>query len=56
MNKKEDWHTEKLRRPKQRKPFARSTEIHEDKKRYNRAEDRKVTEQLIKEYIYKEEL
>jgi len=51
MGKKLDWHTEKLKRPKQRKPFARSTEIHEDKKRYDRNEHRKTSKNLIKDYL-----
>jgi len=51
MSNKLDWHTEKLKRPKQRKPYARSTEVHEDKKRYDRKKERDQAKRLIKDYV-----
>jgi hypothetical protein len=51
MNKKLDWYTEKRRRPKGRQPFAKITDIHEDKRRYDRSKDREELQQIRKEYI-----
>jgi hypothetical protein len=49
--KKLDWYSEKKKKPKGRKPFARLTDIHEDKKRYDRSKGREEIKQIIKEYM-----
>jgi hypothetical protein len=51
MTKKLDWYSMKYKKPKQRKPYARSTDIHEDKRRYDRSKDKRISKKIIEEHM-----
>lgn len=50
MNNKTNWYSRKKKKHGQRNPYARSTEVHVDRTRYDRTKGKQAVKNLIREY------